>query len=253
MDLADRVLLDDESRTATSRASRIARDLQEAILTGALADGDKLPAERQLADQYGASRATVRGALDQLEHAHLVSRRIGSGTFVTHRHSTDHETVADTTSPLELIEVRLALEPHMIELAVVSASARDLEELNAAHDRVAAAGDDPEQFSEADAHFHLTVARCTGNPLMESVYEQINHVRSRVHWNAMKDKILTADRMAAYNAQHAALNHALRSRDVNGAVGVITEHLQSAKRDLLGAQLERRPTIEREEPTSETT
>ena len=56
--------------------------LQRAIETGAYSEGDRLPPERQLAETFQAARSTVRRALDQLEKAGLVSRRLGSGTFV---------------------------------------------------------------------------------------------------------------------------------------------------------------------------
>lgn len=127
----------------------------------------------------------------------------------------------------------------MCKLAVLNANPRDLRELSIAFERVNSKGDDPEQFSEADELFHLAIAHCTGNPLMVSLYEQINEVRRRVHWDAMKNKILTSDRMSFYNGQHAELNDALRSREVDKAVHTITQHLQAAKFDLLGAQAER--------------
>src|SRR5262249_59800600 len=69
-----------------ARASRgvgaISAYLQRAIETGAYTEGDRLPPERQLAATFQAARSTVRRALDQLEKAGLVSRRLGSGTFV---------------------------------------------------------------------------------------------------------------------------------------------------------------------------
>jgi GntR family transcriptional regulator, transcriptional repressor for pyruvate dehydrogenase complex len=59
-----------------------ARALRESILTGALPPGVRLPTERTLAEQFGVNRATVRGALGQLETEHLVSARQGSGYTV---------------------------------------------------------------------------------------------------------------------------------------------------------------------------
>src|SRR5665648_1082227 len=87
--------------------------LQRAIETGAYSEGDRLPPERQLATTFQAARSTVRRALDQLEKAGLVSRRLGSGTFVgataaANRRSPD---LVDQISPLQLIEARLAVEP----------------------------------------------------------------------------------------------------------------------------------------------
>jgi DNA-binding GntR family transcriptional regulator len=63
-------------------SSWITAQLRQAIQGGQYGHGERLPAERQLAEAFGTSRTTVRAALDQLEAERLVSRRIGSGTFV---------------------------------------------------------------------------------------------------------------------------------------------------------------------------
>ena len=86
-------------------SSWITGQLRQAIQAGQYGHGDKLPAERQLAEAFGTSRTTVRAALDQLEAERLVSRRIGSGTFVNSPPRPPAEDVADQTSPLELIDV----------------------------------------------------------------------------------------------------------------------------------------------------
>ena len=79
----------------------------------------------------------------------------------------------------------------------------------------------------------LTLAEATRNPLMASVYQRINHVRGHAQWNAMKDKILTRARIEAYNRHHRAIFDAVASRDAEAAVRSITEHLDTARRDLL--------------------
>ena len=55
---------------------------------------------------------------------------------------------------------------------------------------------------------------------------------------AMKDKVLTAERIADYNRDHAALFEAIRSRDVDSAVAMITNHLHYARRQLVGAVMD---------------
>ena len=214
----------------------IAAELRRAILGGAYGYGDRLPAERELARQFAASRTTVRAALNGLAEDGLVSRRIGSGTFVNYRPRSADEDVAEMTSPLELIEVRLAVEPHMTRLAVLNASARDIERMAEALGELETAGGDAEHFSRWDERFHLALAESTHNPLLASMYRQINHVRGHAQWNARKDKILTESRIAEYNRQHRTLYEAVCSRDVDGAVRIIIEHLQKARRDLLGAE-----------------
>lgn len=224
--------------TVTGGSAAIASRLQKAILDGTYAYGARLPAERDLASHFGASRSTIREALRQLEERRLLTRRIGSGTFVSHRASPDGGYIAELTSPLELIEVRLAIEPRIARLAAVNATARDLGRMAEALERVESAGDDREAFSTADELFHLLLAECTRNPLMVWLYQQINDIRSHAQWASMKNKILTAERISDYNRQHRQLYEALRSRDVETAVAVIERHLENARRDLVGAGTE---------------
>jgi DNA-binding FadR family transcriptional regulator len=90
--------------------------------------------------------------------------------------------------------------------------------------------------SRADEQFHLSLAEASRNPLMVWLYRQINDVRSHAQWDGMKDKILTGQRIDEYNLQHRALYDALCSRDVETAVKIVTDHLEKARRDLLGVE-----------------
>ena len=216
----------------------ITAQLRQAIIEGGYAHGEKLPAERQLASAYGASRTTIRTALDQLETERLVSRRVGAGTFVNFRPQGDTEDIAELTSPLELIEVRLGIEPNMVRLAVLNATARDIERLAAAMARMEPSSGDSENFTLWDEEFHQLIAEATRNPLMVWVYRQINAVRTHSQWNAMKDKVLTPGRIAEYNQQHTALCEATRTRDIEAAVAIVTNHLHYARRQLMGANSE---------------
>ena len=117
----------DLPKTAAGGSSAIAARLHQAILDGTYPDGTRLPAERDLAHHFGASRSTVREALRQLEAKGFVTRRLDSGSFVGHRPGPDGNAIAQVTGPIELIDVRMAIERHVVRLAAVNASARDLE------------------------------------------------------------------------------------------------------------------------------
>lgn len=213
----------------------IASKLRRAITDGVYAHGDRLPPERELASALGASRTTIRAALHQLEMERMVARKVGRGTFVVYGDANDDSDIASITSPLELIEVRLAVEPRMVRLAVLHATARDLDRIGEAVAELERSGADQDHFTRWDQSFHVSLALATRNPLMVWICRQINHVRGHSQWRVMKDKILTADRIAAYNAEHRALFEAIRARDVDRAVALITAHLGDAHRDLVGA------------------
>ena len=211
--------------------------LQRAIETGAYGEGDRLPPERELAATFQAARSTVRRALDQLEKAGLVSRRLGSGTFVGATTAANRKThdLADQVSPIQLIEARLAVEPFTTRLAVLHATRRNLDDMETVLARAEASIDDKDSFSRWDGEFHLMIAQASSNPLLLSVYRQINQVRLHAQWDAMKEKILTADVIADYNRQHRGIFNALNERDAIAAQSLITEHLEKARDDLLRA------------------
>ncbi len=219
---------------SSSGSAAIAGRLQQAILGGTYKFGERLPAERELAQHFGASRSTVREALKRLEALHLLTRRIGSGTFVNYRPILDGDNIAEVTSPLELIEVRAALEPRIAALAAVNATTKDLNRLEEALARLERAGADREAFSLADERFHLLMVECTHNPLMIWLYQQINDVRGHTQWGRMKDAILGPEEIAEYNRQHRELFEALRSHDVERSAAAIERHLEKARKDLIG-------------------
>ena len=215
----------------------ISAHLRNAIEAGTYNRGDQLPPERELAVAFQAARSTVRRALDQLERAGLVSRKLGSGTFVT-ASSAGSPVAGDVTeviSPLQLIDARCAVEPFTTRLAVLNATRRDLSDIETVLARAEACDNDKDEFSRWDAEFHLLIARASRNPLVLIFYRQINIVRLHAQWDAMKEKILTPAVIADYHVQHRGIYQAIDQRDALLAETLITQHLAKARDDLLQA------------------
>jgi DNA-binding FadR family transcriptional regulator len=218
-------------------AVSIAQDLKQAITGKVYGQGAQLPTERQLADSYHASRTTIRKALAMLEAQNLVQRRAGSGTYVSFNSMTRESDIAERTSPLELIEVRAAIEPQIARLAVLHASARDLEVMHGLIRELQTAeqANNSEAYAAADERFHLAMASATSNPLLVWLYRQINETRTHTLWAKMRQKIITQDNMRLYNEQHAAAVRAIQSRDARAAADVMVQHMEKARSDLIGA------------------
>ncbi|MEE8173113.1 MAG: FadR/GntR family transcriptional regulator, partial [Alphaproteobacteria bacterium] len=209
--------------------ARLAAQLREQILRGTYPDGQRLPAERQMAAQNGVSRGTVREALRLLEQGALLIRRRGSGSYVSYPAESDgaeRDDVAEITSPLQLLEVRLALEPQMVRLAARNMTARDIAGLEEALVHMQSAEHDEETFSHWDKIFHRRIAEGTRNPLMITMYGQINHVRTHDLWESIKGAILTPPRIRQYNDHHRDVFDAIRRRDPESAVSCMNTHLQ---------------------------
>ena len=177
---------------------------------------------------------TVREALRSLSARGLVSRRVGSGTFVIYEPDTGETDVSEITSPLELVEVRAAIEPQMVRLAVRNATARDMAALQRSVAEMEGVKD-AEGFSLADEMFHLRLAEATHNPLIVEIYHRINHVRAHQQWDSIKNKILTPTQIAAYNGEHRDLLSALARRDADRAVEVVSAHMERARADLMAS------------------
>jgi len=234
-----------ENRTATGprlgdggrHVGHITAQLREAIRSGIYVNGDQLPAERELAERFETARSTIRKVLLNLENDGLIERRVGSGTFVKYDDisiGTAHDIVG-RVSPLELIEARLAVEPHMTRLAVLNATATEIKMLGAILNDLEQCRDDKEAFSRHDSMFHEWLARSSKNPLLLHLYQQINAVRGHDQWDAMKNKILSPEEIDEYNRQHRALFEAIQRRDIAAAVKQINDHLEKARHDLMGA------------------
>ena len=216
--------------------ANLAARLREQILQGAYHDGQRLPAERHLAAEHGVSRGTVREALRLLEQGALLTRKRGSGSYVTYPAENDgaeRDDVAEITSPLQLLEVRLALEPQMVRLAARNMTARDIAGLEEALVHMEGAERDEEIFSHWDKIFHLCIAEGTRNPLMITMYAQINHVRTHDRWESIKGAILTPPRIRQYNNHHRDVFDTIRRRDPESAVACMNTHLHLAQQDLL--------------------
>jgi GntR family transcriptional repressor for pyruvate dehydrogenase complex len=124
-------------------ADRIIEDLRSQILRGTLPDGSRLPAERDLAERYGVSGATVREAVRALTAMGLVSVRHGSGSFVTA--SADRMIAVSIASAIQLknvgaaevLDLLGALNAHAVEAAARNASDEEIASLRTAAEKLA--------------------------------------------------------------------------------------------------------------------
>ncbi len=222
---------------APSGPLAIAGTLRARIVTGIYNYGEKIPTEREMAIAFGTSRATLREALRLLEQSGLIQRKVGSGTYVIYQPADDggqsSEDVAETTSPLELVDARTAIEPHMVRLAVLSVTSKDIAGLEEALAGMEAAGIDAERFTHWDRIFHQRIADSTRNPLIAALYRQINHVRGHTQWRTIKSAVLTKERIDHYNQLHRTIYEAIRAHDAETAARIIETHMSEARNDLL--------------------
>lgn len=221
-----------EKKKSRVGSAEIASMIRRDIRTGELSAKERLPPERVLAEQYGVARGTVREALNKLSEESLVEIRAGSGTYVIFDSTESGDNIILGARPLELIDARFALEPHICRLAVLHASQNNLDELESLLLTMESNLNDPAAFSSADTAFHSLLAETTNNNLLIWIVSQINSVRSQKEWSNMRRIILNPDTIGLYNQQHRAILEAIRLRDPESAADAMKVHLESARTSL---------------------
>lgn len=223
-------------------SAEIARRIQKGIAEGKLIPGEKLPAERDLAQKLKVSRVSVREAYRTLAELGLlvVKRGAEGGAFIT---DVDHGPMTRSlsmmlrlgrTSHEELTEARLLLEPHIARLAAERADSRDIERLeDLIHKQEATVkgNGNPRRY---DLQFHRLVAACTKNlPLI-------------IVMNSLADLALEAIAQIDIGRDvnkhilnfHSRIADAIRRRDGDAAHKIMLSHIHDVQ-SRLGSALVR--------------
>ncbi len=196
---------------------------------------DKLPPERHMAERFGVARNTLRTALSLLEKQGYVQVKRSSGTFVVYEPlNQTHDAVSDA-SPLELMDARFALEPHICRLCVMHGRREHFTVLEKLCDEMENAVNDPSAFSTADTDFHRMLAKSTGNGLLMNIIDQISSVRVTGAWTRMRHLTLTPQQITEYNQQHRMVLETIRNREPELAAQTMKDHLETARLSLTRA------------------
>lgn len=213
----------------------VATLIRREISNGTLQLHDKLPSERKLADTHHVARGTIREALNRLEDENFVEIRAGSGTYVTYRPDHPDISAAKAANPLELMDARFALEPHICRLAVLHGRRADFDRLEQLCDDMEANQTNPTAFADADTSFHKALVECTRNGLLIWMIDQITSVRGQDEWTRMRHLTLGDEIIQQYNIQHREILTAIRAREPERAAIAMKEHLETARLSLTRA------------------
>lgn len=211
----------------------VARQIELLILRGILRPGDRLPAERDLADRMAVSRPSLREAIADLQDRGLVVSRAGSGMFVT---DTLTSAFSDPLVALfsrhdeavfDYLSLRRDMEGLAAERAALQATDADLEVIATIFAKMETASQkrSPEEEAHIDADFHLAIVEASHNVMMLHLMRALyGLLREGVFYNrsVMFKQRTTRD---ALLEQHRAINTALQARDAAGARAAVEAHL----------------------------
>jgi GntR family transcriptional repressor for pyruvate dehydrogenase complex len=214
-------------------SSAVARQVEELILQGVLRPGDRLPAERELAETMDVSRPTLREALADLEARGLVVTRPGGGTFIAEVLGSAFAPplielfASHDTALFDYVEFRRDLEALAAERAAVNATEADLDTIDSVFRRMeeAAKKRDPAEEAALDAEFHMAVVEAAHNVIMlhmmRSLYELL--VRGVFYNRAVVYSL--PERRSKLLEQHRAIHDAVMARDPCAARKAAEAHL----------------------------
>jgi GntR family transcriptional regulator, transcriptional repressor for pyruvate dehydrogenase complex len=190
-------------------------------LRARLSSGEALPAERALAEEYGVKRHRVRQALALLREQGDLEPSPRNGIA-------GGESLIRSTNPLEVIELRLTLEPALARLAAVRATPLEIARIT----RAATTPSDM-QRSSADLVFHKLVAAASGNGLAADLYALLRKVGADARVRVQSSSPPCPDRLAQRDQEHHAVALAIAARDPEGAEAAMRAHLEAVHRIIL--------------------
>src|ERR1700739_4799003 len=224
----------------TRRAfEEICERIREQLALGVLKPGDKLPPERDLAQQLGVSRNVLREALRSLEMAGILKLRKGvkGGAFIREGDTSRmNEVMRDmlslgTISVRELSEARINVIDLVVRLACVNARQRDFEALEANIERTDVATREGRLLRrvEGSREFYKLLAESTGNKVIAMIVNSVTEIHMRFVYAKVASSGAATPRLTDKRRQFLS---SLRARDVAAASRLMRIHLESVQRML---------------------
>jgi GntR family transcriptional repressor for pyruvate dehydrogenase complex len=217
------------------RQDKLYRRVIDGVLSRLAAEefsvGSRLPTERELAETYAISRATVREAMVALEMMGVVEMRKGSGIYVASLRMPGEQAETLDVGAFELLEARRSIEAEVAALAALRIDEDRLAELDAL--LVAMADADVAVSERADRDFHLVVAGATGNSAMIAVVTDLWAMRDRCDLARTIHQRARGGGEQSRLEEHRGIVSALRSRDADMARAAMRQHLDAVIEHLL--------------------
>ncbi len=206
--------------------------IRRAVERGEVKAGDRLPPERELARQFGVSRASIRSGLTSLAGMGVLQIRRGSGTFITSGPpALDSEPLSFLAAlhgftRRQMFEARTTLEVSVAGLAAERATPETVLAISDETTAMFATLRDPEAFLRHDIAFHRAVAAAADNPVLSAMVEMVSSMFAQVRGRTIR---LARDLRIAAD-EHRQIYQAIRTHNVARARLMMSEHLRRAER-----------------------
>ena len=206
---------------------QVADQLRQLLDSGEYAVGARLPAERELAEQFGLSRPTVREALIALEVEGRIRIRVGSGIYVrAMAASTPPASQGNDEGPFELLRAREFIEGAIAAEAAVQAGPDDIEKLDKVLTRMKTSNHPSESMIGVDREFHTSVAGILGNAVLVRFIGEMFDQRFNPYFERLSSYFENRQSWQAAIDEHVVVRNAIAAHDPAGAKAAMQEHLR---------------------------
>jgi GntR family transcriptional regulator, hexuronate regulon transcriptional repressor len=220
--------------TSPKLYQRIANSIIKEIRSGKYPPGERLPPERELAEEFGISRPTVREAMIALEIRGIVEVRRGSGIYVVEIAPAENNEPEQDIGPFEVTEARRLFEGESAALAAAIITDEELAKLESLL-KILGANTTSEIGERADRDFHIAIAEATRNSAIASVVENLWDMRYK---SPMCMKMFDRAREAGVQPRHddhSEILKALKAHDPQAARAAMRSHLDRVINSMLSA------------------
>ena len=162
-----------------SNCDEIYKSLQKYFTGKAFDIGDRVPSERDIADELGVNRTTLRGAMHRMVDDGLLERQVGVGTFFKispNELAQNHKKISTKCSVTELLEARIMLEPKLAHLAAINVSGNDIKMLR----ELCKTKTKGNKLEALDIDFHDMLANFSKNPMLKQMYSIVSDLRKKL-------------------------------------------------------------------------
>lgn len=206
-------------------AEQVEEQLYEYITQNDMKAGERLPNEFKLAELFGVGRSTIRESVKLLVSRGVLVTRRGSGTYIKNLIPSDLDplnlrNVEDKLSlAMELVDLRMILEPGIAELAAYNATEEDIRTLLDKCDDVEMRIRNEQYYIQSDIDFHTHIALCSKNKVIEQLITIIE--TAVMMFVNVTHKQLVAETITT----HRAIAEAIAEHDPIGARAAMTMHI----------------------------
>lgn len=218
-----------------SLTDEVVTSIKEMINSGEYAVGQKIPSDTQLCKQLDVSRPTLREAIKVLSAMGYINLIVGKGAFVADHlnkgNKNEFKRISDIQNFKDFMQVRLALEPAAMALAVPNITAQQVDSLEKIHSAFVHASNEKDipKLMMLDETFHAQIIQCSGNKIMVDIIKSLNNNIRQFRADSFADPFIYQNSLHP----HEEILFYIKQKNSEKSVAALRTHLINVQTDIM--------------------